>query len=37
VAEPQDVVALVLFFSGPGAGFFTGQALYLNGGLTATP
>jgi NAD(P)-dependent dehydrogenase (short-subunit alcohol dehydrogenase family) len=36
VAEPQDVVAPVLFFCGPGAAFVTGQVLYLDGGLTAT-
>ncbi|MEO8057046.1 MAG: SDR family oxidoreductase [Burkholderiales bacterium] len=36
VAEPQDVVAPVLFFCGPGAAFVTGQTLYVDGGLTAT-
>jgi len=36
VAEPEDVVAPVLFFCGPGAGFVTGQVLYVDGGLTAT-
>src|SRR5436190_11721417 len=33
VAEPEDVVAPVLFFCGPGAGFVTGQVLYVDGGL----
>jgi gluconate 5-dehydrogenase len=36
VAEPEDVVAPVLFFCSPGAAFVTGQILYLDGGLTAT-
>ncbi|MBX3605968.1 MAG: SDR family oxidoreductase [Piscinibacter sp.] len=36
VAEPEDVVAPVLFFCGPGASFVTGQVLYLDGGITAT-
>lgn len=36
VAEPQDVVAPVLFFCSPGAAFVSGQILYLDGGLTAT-
>ena len=36
VAEPEDVVAPVLFFCGPGAAFVTGQTLYVDGGLTAT-
>jgi gluconate 5-dehydrogenase len=36
VAEPQDVAGAAVFFCGPGAGFVTGQVLYLDGGLTAT-
>ena len=36
VADPQDVAGAAVFFCGPGAGFVTGQVLYLDGGLTAT-
>lgn len=36
VAEPEDVAGAAVFFCGPGAGFVTGQTLYLDGGLTAT-
>jgi gluconate 5-dehydrogenase len=36
VASLDDVVAPVLFFLGAGAGFITGQVLYVDGGITAT-
>jgi gluconate 5-dehydrogenase len=36
VAEPEEVASAVLFFASPASAFVTGQALYLDGGLTAT-
>ncbi len=36
IADPKDVVAPVLFFCSPGAGFVTGQTLYVDGGITAS-
>jgi gluconate 5-dehydrogenase len=36
IADPKDVVAPVLFFASPGAGFVTGQILYVDGGITAS-
>ena len=36
IAEPRDVVSPVLFFCSPGAGFVTGQTLYVDGGITAS-
>ncbi len=36
IADPKDVVAPVLFFASPGAGFVTGQVLFVDGGITAS-
>lgn len=36
VASLDDVTAATLFFLGQGAGFVTGQVLYVDGGITAT-
>jgi gluconate 5-dehydrogenase len=36
IADPKDVVAPVLFFASPGAGFVTGQVMYVDGGITAS-
>lgn len=35
VAEPEDVAALIAFLSGPGAARITGQAVSVNGGISA--
>ncbi|MEQ9812791.1 MAG: SDR family oxidoreductase [Azospirillaceae bacterium] len=32
LAVPEDVVGPILFLLGPGAGYITGQTLYINGG-----
>jgi 3-oxoacyl-[acyl-carrier protein] reductase len=32
IAEPEDIVGAVLFLSGPGARFMTGQTIHVNGG-----
>jgi NAD(P)-dependent dehydrogenase (short-subunit alcohol dehydrogenase family) len=36
IGEPSDVASAVLFFASPASDFITGQALYLDGGITAT-
>jgi gluconate 5-dehydrogenase len=36
VAEPEEVMQAVLFFTVPASDFITGQILYLDGGITAT-
>jgi NAD(P)-dependent dehydrogenase (short-subunit alcohol dehydrogenase family) len=36
IADPKDIVGPVLFFASPGAGFTTGQILYVDGGITAS-
>jgi NAD(P)-dependent dehydrogenase (short-subunit alcohol dehydrogenase family) len=35
VAEPDDLAALIVFLAGPGAGKLTGQAISVNGGISA--
>lgn len=35
VAEPEDLAALVVFLAGPGAARITGQAISVNGGISA--
>jgi NAD(P)-dependent dehydrogenase (short-subunit alcohol dehydrogenase family) len=35
VAEPDDLAALVVFLGGPGAARLTGQAISVNGGISA--
>jgi NAD(P)-dependent dehydrogenase (short-subunit alcohol dehydrogenase family) len=36
IAEPEDVMRVILFFVSPASDYVTGQTLYLDGGLTAT-
>ena len=36
IADPKDICGPVLFFASPGAGFVTGQTLYVDGGITAS-
>jgi NAD(P)-dependent dehydrogenase (short-subunit alcohol dehydrogenase family) len=36
IASPKDVAGPVLFFASPGAGFVTGQIMYVDGGITAS-
>jgi len=36
IADPRDVVGPALFFVSPGAGFVTGQTLYVDGGITSS-
>lgn len=35
VAQPDDLAALMVFLAGPGAGRLTGQAISVNGGISA--
>jgi NAD(P)-dependent dehydrogenase (short-subunit alcohol dehydrogenase family) len=35
VAEPEDLASLVVFLGGPGAARLTGQAISVNGGISA--
>lgn len=35
VAEPEDLAGLILFLAGPGGAKLTGQAISLNGGISA--
>ena len=36
IADPVDVVGPTLFFVSPGAGFVTGQTMYVDGGITSS-
>ncbi len=36
IGEPEEVMAALLFLASPASDFITGQALYLDGGITAT-
>ena len=35
VAEPDDLASLVVFLGGPGSARLTGQAISVNGGISA--
>jgi 2-hydroxycyclohexanecarboxyl-CoA dehydrogenase len=35
VAEPEDLASLIVFLGGPGAARLTGQAISVNGGISA--
>lgn len=36
IADPKDVVGPALFFMSPGAGFVTGQTMYVDGGVSSS-
>jgi NAD(P)-dependent dehydrogenase (short-subunit alcohol dehydrogenase family) len=36
VAEPEDLAALIVFLGGPQASKLTGQAISVNGGISAS-
>jgi gluconate 5-dehydrogenase len=36
VADPEEVMHATLYFASAASAFVTGQALYLDGGITAT-
>jgi gluconate 5-dehydrogenase len=36
IADPKDIVGAAIFFASSGAGFVTGQILYVDGGITAS-
>jgi NAD(P)-dependent dehydrogenase (short-subunit alcohol dehydrogenase family) len=33
--EPEEIAAAIAYISSPGAGFLTGQTIFLDGGMTA--
>jgi NAD(P)-dependent dehydrogenase (short-subunit alcohol dehydrogenase family) len=37
IANPKDIVGPVLFLCSPAADFITGQAIFVDGGITASP